>query len=217
MVDLNEALAFTGIVHDAQRSEQLWLADHPFVQAVRAGSARRSEIELWVRQVHVINGIYREILEALSPQEPAEAVEDARRDHHLLIQLGEALGITGSVMERSEPNSAAQSVNAWLRQQLTPTDEQNAGQVCWALAEAMSPETGDYLAEGAEKHFGLTGDQLQYFTVGMKAKAGADAYAAKMLSRVSRERWETLQEQALVLSRLLVSLYHSVGDMWSAW
>jgi hypothetical protein len=34
------------------------------VQAVRGGTARREEIEGWVKQIHCTTGYYREILES---------------------------------------------------------------------------------------------------------------------------------------------------------
>lgn len=217
MVNLDQALAFTMTVHGAQKSEGLWLAQHPFVQAVRIGSARHDEIQRWVGQIICANRAYREIFESLSPQPAVEPFFNARRDLDLLIQLGEALGVPELVMATSEPNFAARSVEAWMRERMAMPAEHSAGPICWALVEAMSPETGGYLAEGAEKHFGLGHEQVRYFTIGMKSKLGADEYAAKMLSGLALDQWDSFQEETLVLSRLLVRLCDSIGDIWSAW
>lgn len=216
MADLNQALAFSTMVHDAQKREGLWLAQHPFVQAVRSGLARRDEIKRWVRQVFCTTRTYIEILESVNPQTATEPPLNARRDLRLLIQLGEALGVSEHVMAASEPYAAARSVEAWMRQHLAASKD-SGGQICWALVEAMSPETGDFLAEGFERHFEVRGEQIRYLTLGMKSNLGVDQYAAEKLINMPMDEWDSLQKQTLLLSRLLVQLYNSVGDMWSAW
>ena len=97
---MDQSLAFTTAIHDAQKSGGMWLAQHPFVQAVRMGSARCDEIERWVRRIYCTTRTYSEILQSLSPPPPAEHSLHARQDLDLLRQLGEALGVPRSDVAR---------------------------------------------------------------------------------------------------------------------
>jgi hypothetical protein len=91
------------------------------------------------------------------------------------------------------------------------------GLICWTLVEAVSPDVADCLAEGVERHFGLDDKRIEYFTIGMKSKLRADEYAVEMLSRTATDRWDSFRINALIISRLVVRLYDSAGDMWSSW
>jgi pyrroloquinoline quinone (PQQ) biosynthesis protein C len=209
---LDRELAFTATVHNAQRGEGLWLAQHSFVQAVRSGSAKREELARWVRQIFCITKTYGAILKSLRPP-PVGIWIDPWHDLDLLFQLGGALGIEQPALAISEPNLVTRGVQIWLRQCLTPRSRHIAAQVCWALVEAMSPETGGYLAEGAAKHYGLKANQLQYFRIGMKSRRRADKYAANLLTRIAADDWESVQEQTLLVSRMMFRLYESIADM----
>jgi hypothetical protein len=217
MANLDQSLLFITSVHDAQRREGLWLAQHPFVQAVRTGSARRDEIERLVRQILAVTRNHCEILGSLSSRVPAETVLNAKRDLDLLVQLGEALSIQGAAAGESEQDSAAGNVGAWMRKHLAVPDAPAVGLVSWALVEAMSPEVGDHFAYGLSIHFGLEEKHLQYFAVAIKSRSGSDGDAAKIIGGLPMEQWDSVREQTLILSRLIVRLYDSVGDMWSAW
>jgi pyrroloquinoline quinone (PQQ) biosynthesis protein C len=217
MANLDQARAFTTNVQDAQKSEGLWLAQHPFVQAVRTGSVRREEIQRWVRGAYRTARTYSEILESLGSQPPESLLPNARRDLDLLLQLGEALGVTQPAMLVSQKNAAAQSVEEWMQEHIAVPNDTLVGLICWTLVEAMSPDVADCLAEGVERHFGLDDEQIEYFTIGMKSKLRADEYAIEMLSRTATDRWDSFRTNALVISRLVVRLYDSAGDMWSSW
>ena len=98
-----------------------------------------------------------------------------------------------------------------MRKRMALPAADSAGQICWAPVEAMSPETWDHLAEGAGRHFRLGDEQIRYLIVGMKSKVAADEYAAKMLSRMALDQWDSLQTETLVLGGLFVRLYDSIG------
>ena len=217
MSSLEQAHAFAALVHKRQKSEHLWLAQHPFVQAVRAGSATRHELERWVRQVYCITTTYGEILTSLRPPPRVGVWLDPWLEIDLLLQLGEALGIRRSEMAVADPNIHIRGIQLWLRQHLADPSLHVAGQVCWALHEAMSPEAGALLMEGANRHFGLKASQLEYFKSGMKSRKHADKYAATLLTQFARKDWASVQEQTLVISRLMEGLYSSVGDISSTW
>ena len=76
----------------------------------------------------------------------------------------------------------------------------------------MSPETRDRLAEGVARHFGLETNQLSYFKTSIGARRGADGYAANLLTQLAPGDWNAVQEKTLLLSRLMVHLYNSVGE-----
>jgi hypothetical protein len=57
---------------------------------------------------------YLKILESLGSQPLAELLANARRDLDLLLQLGEALGVTRPAMLVSQRNAAAQSIEEWM-------------------------------------------------------------------------------------------------------
>lgn len=209
---LNSALIFTAEVHDRQKRDGLWLPHHPFVQAVRDGSASRREFSVWASRIYRITRIYGELLRAMCPPPPAGVWTDPWRDMDQLTELAGALGIEPAVMAKSETNPVTRAVQIWLRQNLTNRSEHVAAQVCWALVEAMSPETGAGLAEGAARHFGLKATALDYFRIGMKSRRRADRYAANLLTRIDRDDWGLIEEKTLLVSRLMVQLYDSVGE-----
>jgi len=209
---LNHTLVFAARVHDRQKREGLWLPQHPFVQAVRGGSASRREFSVWVSQIYRITRIYGELLRAMCPPPPVGVWTDPWRDMDQLAELAGALGIEVAAMASSGTNPAARAVQIWLRQNLTNRSEHVAAQVCWALVEAMNPETGAHLAEGAAWHFRLKATSLEYFKIGMKSRRRADRYAANLLTRIDRNDWCLIQEKTLLVSRLMVQLYDSVGE-----
>jgi pyrroloquinoline quinone (PQQ) biosynthesis protein C len=135
----------------------------------------------------------------------------------MLIQLGNALGLTKATMANSEANPATRSVKEWMRKHIIAPDKSDKAQICMALVEGMSPEAGAYLAEGAEEHYGLRADQIQYFTLRMRSKHDAGKDAAQMLSQLPIEQWDFVRDEALIVSRLVDQMYNSVGDMWSSW
>src|SRR2546423_1015129 len=118
---------------------------------------------------------------------------DPWRDMDQLVELASALGIGPPETPRSETNPATRAVQLWLRQNLTNRPQHIAAQICWALVEAMSPETGAHLAEGAARHFGLKAKQLEYFQIGMKSRRRADRYAANLLTQIAMDDWRLIQ------------------------
>lgn len=209
---LNHAWVFTALVHDTQKRDGLWLPQHPFVQAVRDGSASRQEFSIWVNRVYRITRVYGELLRAMCPPPPVGVWTDPWRDMDQLTELAGALGIEPAVMASSGTNPATHAVQIWLRKNLTNRSEHVAAQVCWALVEAMNPETGAYLAEGAARHFGLKATPLEYFKIGMKSRRRGDRYAANLLTRIDMDDWCLIQEKTLLVSRLMVQLYDSAGE-----
>ena len=209
---LKQALAFTAGVHDRQKRDGLWLPQHPFVHAVRTGSAMPEDLARWVRQVYGITGTYGEILRSMCPPPPAGIWTDPWREMDQLVELAGALGIGPPEMAKSGTNPATRAVQIWLRQNLTNRSQHIAAQVCWALVEAMSPETGACLAAGVAKHFGLNNNHLGYFKMGMRSRQRADRYAANLLTRIETDDWRVVQEQTLLVSRLMVQLYDSIGE-----
>ena len=129
---LNEALALTKAIHAAQKIEGLWLAQHPFVHAVREGLARREDLGRWVRQIYCTTKSYGEVLASLSPPPPVGVWLDPWRDLDLLLELGAALGISRSEMAASEPNLVARGLQLWFRDRLTTPSRHIAAQTCWA-------------------------------------------------------------------------------------
>ena len=146
---------YGGGTHYRQKRDGLWLPQHPFVQAVRDGSASRREFSVWVSRIYRITRIYGELLRAMCPPPPAGVWTDPWRDMEQLTELAAALGMEPAGMASSGTNPATRAVQIWLTQNLTNRSEHVAAQVCWALVEAMNPETGTYLAEGAARHYGL--------------------------------------------------------------
>jgi len=140
------------------------------VQAVRTGLAMREELGEWVRQIYCITRAYGSTLISLSPPPPVGIWIDPWRDLELLLELGGALGIGPHEMRASEPNLVARGVQLWLHHHLTNPSSHAAAQISWAMVEAMSPETGSALAEGAERHFALGRMPLEYFRIGMKSR-----------------------------------------------
>jgi pyrroloquinoline quinone (PQQ) biosynthesis protein C len=205
-------LVFTARVHDRQKRDGLWLPQHPFVQAVRNGSVSRRVFSAWVSQVHGITSVYGELLRAMCPPPPAGVWTDPWRDMDQLAELAGALGIEMSALENSQTNPATRAVQIWLRQNLTNRSEHVAAQVCWALVEAMTPESGAYLAEGTARHFGLKAAALEYLKSGMKSRRRADRYAASLLTEINKEDWPLIAEKTLMVSRLMAQVYDSLGE-----
>lgn len=209
---LNHAIVFAALVHDRQKRDGLWLPRHPFVQAVRDGSSNRRAFSAWVIQVYAITSVYGELLRVMCPPPPAGVWTDPWRDMDQLAELAGALGIEMAALEDSVTNPATRAVQIWLRQNLTNRSEHVAAQVCWALAEAMSPEVGVYLAGGAARHFGLKASALDYLRIGMKSRRRADRYAASLLTEVNKDDWRLIEEKTLLVSRLMAQLYDSLGE-----
>lgn len=86
----------------------------------------------------------------------------------MLMQFGDALGVAREVAD-AVPNQATRSVQEWLRDHLAP-HAAPTGQICLALAKAMGPDAGRYMAERAKEYHGLSTTQIRYFTVGMTSK-----------------------------------------------
>ena len=209
---LKHALLFAEEVHDQQKRAGLWLPQHAFVQAVRDGSASRREFSVWVSRIYRVTSVYGELLRAMCPPPPVGVWTDPWRDMGQLSELAAGLGMAPAGMANSGTNPATRAVQIWLTQNLTNRSEHVAAQVCWALVEAMNPETGACLAEGAARHFGLKGAALEYFKIGMKSRRRADRYAGNLLTRIDEDDWRLILEKTLLVSRLMVQLYDSVGE-----
>jgi hypothetical protein len=208
---VSQALAFAARVHDKQKIEGLWLAQQPFVHAVRSGWATPEDLARWVRQVYCTTATYGEVLRSMCPPPPVGLWTDPWRDMEQLIELAGALGVGPVEMERLATNPATRAVQVWLRQNLTDPSRHIPAQVCWALVEAMSPETGTHLDGGAAKHLGVKAKHLGYFRIGMRSRRSADRYAANLLTRIAMKEWCVVQEKTLLLSRLMIQLYDSIG------
>jgi hypothetical protein len=209
---LNQALAFTALVHERQKRDGLWLAEHPFVHSVRAGSASPEDLARWVRQIYCITGTYAGILRSMCPPPPVGVWSDPWRDMAQLIELAGGLGVGPPEMASPRTNRATRAVQIWLRHNLTNRSQHIAAQVCWALVEAMSPEAAACLAEGAVRHFDLKAKALAYFKIGMISRRRSDRYAANLLTRIAMDDWRVVQEKTLLVSRLMVQLYASAGE-----
>jgi pyrroloquinoline quinone (PQQ) biosynthesis protein C len=195
-----------------QQQQGLWLPNHPFVQAVCEGSATREELRRWVRQVHCITKTYGEVLLSLNPPPSVGVWLDPWRDLDLLVQLGRALGLSKREMKTSQPNLAARAIQIWLRHHLTDRSRHMAAQACWALVEAMAPEAGAKLADGAGRNFGLEARHRGYFRVGMKSRKAGYRYAEALLNQIPRDGWPWVEAQTLLVSRLAAQLYASTGE-----
>jgi pyrroloquinoline quinone (PQQ) biosynthesis protein C len=204
------ALSFAASVHAAQKRTGLWLPEHPFVHAVRAGLATRDELGQWVRQVYCITRSYGATLLSLTPPPPVGVWLDPWSDLELLFDLGGALGISPRELRSSEPGLAARGIQIWLGHHLSNPSRHIAAQACWALAESMSPEAGANLADGAKEHFGLKSRQLRYFRNAMKSRQHGDRYAATLLDQIPLANWPAIHSQAMLVSGLLADLYGSI-------
>jgi hypothetical protein len=204
------APAFTVAVHQAQRKEGLWLAEHPFVQAVRNGSATPDDMRRWVRQIFCMTGTYGEVLQSLNPPPPVGVWLDPWRDLEMLARLARALGIPQGSLVASTPCVDARVLQSWFQHELTAPSRHIRAQACWALVEAMNPEVGACLAEGAARHLGLKPWDLGYLKIGMKSRSGADRYAARLLRQIPTWEWPSIRLQTLQVSRLMCRLYDSV-------
>jgi pyrroloquinoline quinone (PQQ) biosynthesis protein C len=206
------ALAFIKAVHAAQKVEGLWLAQHPFVHAVREGLAGREDLVSWVRQIYCTTKSYGEVLASLSPPPPVGIWLDPWRDLYQLLELGAALGISHRDMAASEPNLVAHGLQLWFRTRLTTPSLYTAAQACWALVETMSFEAGSSFAGGAARHLGLKKGQLNYFNIGMRSRQGGARYAAALLSQIPTEDWPSVRTQTLLVSRAMNELYYGVAE-----
>jgi pyrroloquinoline quinone (PQQ) biosynthesis protein C len=130
-----------------------------------------------------------------------------------LVELGGALGIVPMKMAMSRPDPATRAVQVWLRHHLANRSLHIAAQVSKALVEAMSPETGTYLAEGAARHLGLKATQLGYLKIGMKSRQRGDRYAANLLTQIAMDAWHSVEEQTLQVNRLMVRIYDGIGSI----
>jgi hypothetical protein len=214
---IDEALAFAVSVHSAQKIEGIWLCNHPFVEAVRAGVARREEIARWVTQVFCITRNFDELLQSLHVVPVARCLVGMRRDLGLLIDLGEAVGLSRTNMLDAEPNKTTVRIQEWANEYVSDPDKFLIAQVCAELLGNMKAEVGAYLAEGSEKHYGLKHEQIRYFTVCMGTDHDSDKEAAELLKLVPKEKWECVHQQTLTQNRLIHTMYNSIGDMWSSW
>jgi hypothetical protein len=207
---LDHALSFTVLVHDEQKRKALWLAEQPFVRAVQAGSASAEDLARWVRLIYCTTRTYGEILRTMWPPPPVGVWTDPWRDLDQLVALAGAL--PGGALDTDWPtaNPTARAVQFWLRRNLGNRSQHIVAQACWALVEAMSPEAGACLAEGAALHAGLKRKSLTYFRIGMGSRRSADRYAANLLTEIPTLEWPSVQAQALTVSRLMVQLYESV-------
>ena len=201
---------FTVTIHQAQRKEGVWLAEHPFVQAVRSGLATRDDMRRWVRQIYCTTRTYGEVLLSLSPPPPVGVWLDPWRDLEMLAQLARALGVTQGSLAASTPSVDARVLQSWFHLVLTPRSHHIRAQVCWALVEAMNPEVGACLAEGATRYFGLKLKDLAYLKMGMKSRRGADRYAARLLSQIPTPEWPSIRFQTLQVSGLMARVYDSL-------
>jgi len=214
---INQALAYVDSVHSAQKSEGIWLADHPFVQAVRVGIARPDEIARWATQVFCITRNLDELVH-FHFGDPVAAVFNAmHRDLPLLIQLGGALGVSSLNMLSGEANQTTRKIQQWAKQHISVRDTFLTAQVCLELLESMSPDVGVYLAEGSQRHYGLKSEEIRYFTVRAGTKHELDEHAAELLTLLPEEKWNYIRQETLSQNRLMHAMYNSIGDMWSGW
>jgi pyrroloquinoline quinone (PQQ) biosynthesis protein C len=226
MSSLDEANEFSAKVRERQKKEGVWLADCLFVDRVATGKAAKSEIGEWARQFFVaIEHLHRIAharpkvrLEGLPPdikkhfwenrvEEQYGALSNTAGHLELLIQLGEAAGVSRLDMVTSKPNAQTRKVMDWAQEHVPQADEFLTAQVVVGMLEAMNPAASTKLAEGCQKHYGMTDMQVRFFTVHIVADAEHGEVANRILSLVPKDRWAMIEDQALLQSHL----FH---DMW---
>jgi len=217
MGTINQALAYVDSVHSAQKDEGIWLSDHPFVQGLRVGIARPDEFARWATQVFCITRNLDELVHSHRVNPVAGAFNAMHRDLRLLILLGEALGVSRLKMLSGEANQTTRKIQEWTKDHVSVRDTFLIAQVCVELLESMSPDVAAYLADGSKRHYGLSSEQIRYFTVRVGTKRVRDKHAAELLTLLPEEKWNYIRQETLSQNRLLHAMYNSIGDMWSSW
>jgi hypothetical protein len=127
----------------------------------------------------------------------------------MLARLARALGIPQGSLAASTPSVDARVLQSWFHHDLTAPSRHIRAQACWALVEAMNPEVGACLADGAARHFGLKLRDLGYLKISMKSRRGADLYAARLLGQIPIQDWPSIRLLTLQVSRWTARLYDS--------
>ena len=226
---LREAEDFAHGVQDELKHQGLWLADLEFVRRVVDGTAPRQAIARWARQFfYAIEKLHRAAhnrprLATIGLDDPEfkkffwenrveeqyGAISNTAGHLELLIQLGEALGVSRLDMVSTRPIPETKRVVDWANANVPAPEEYLTAQVAIGLLESMNPEACMALSEAAKKHYGLNDRDIRFWTVHITADAEHGEVGIKMLSLVPKERWPHVRAMTLEQSRL-------IAEMWNA-
>jgi pyrroloquinoline quinone (PQQ) biosynthesis protein C len=233
---LKEAAYFFESVQDNHRREGLWLSDTDFVRSVAAGSAPREAIAEYTRQFFVaIEQLHRLAhsrpkLKTIGLDDPEfkkffwenrveeqyGAISNTAGHLELLIQLGEALGVKRLDMVSTKPKPQTRALIEWSKAHVHDPEEYLTTQIAIGILESMNPEASLSMAQGGKQHYGLTDQDIRFWTVHITADADHGEVALKLLALVPMDRWEHIREMALEQSRLVRAMWNSCLQVHAA-
>lgn len=229
MTVTEDAETFFESVHEDMRNEGLWLSDLDYIKEMAEGRAPRDSVAEWARQFFVAietlhrlahsrpklatigldDPVFKQFFWENRVEEQYGAISNTAGHLELLIQLGEALGVSRIDMVSTKPNPQTKRLIDWAKKYVTDPDHYLTVQVAIGILESMNPEASLIQAEAAKKHYGLSDKDVRFYTVHITADADHGEVALKLLALVPQERWEEIRRMALEQSRL-------VRDMWNA-
>jgi hypothetical protein len=212
------------------RGKGLWLTDHPFVMALRAGEATRDEVFECAKQFFLVEGALNTFHNSLPVHIP-HAEPSAERNairlqtlkpvefaHHvgLFVELGVLLGLSREQLPIGLPNRASLALREWAVSNDAPEDYY-LGPICGGILSAMACGLGLRLADGVEQHYGVKAEETWLLRAHATQEQEYSRRVIGLFAEVPIERWEYVHHQVSIQSHLIFEICNSAGTMYSSW
>jgi hypothetical protein len=225
-----DAGEFVDNIYKGLRSKGLWLADHPFVMALRAGEATRDEVFECAKQFffveEALNTFHNSVPVHIPHAEPSaernairpqtlKRVEFARHVG-LFVELGVLLGLSREQLPIGLPNRASLALREWAVSNDAPEDCY-LGPICGGILSAIACGLGHRLADGVEQHYEVKAEETWLLRAHATQEREHSRRVISLFAEVPMERWEYVHHQVSIQSHLIFEICNSAGTMYSSW
>ena len=203
---------------------------HPFVVGVNNGTIPLHQIRGWaVQDSHYRRDVHRlALLRYLRCTDPdiqlrlggvvAEEAEgkDTGSDGHfqLFLRFANAIGLSEAEVRESEPLPATAAHIYWAELILW-THPWPVAMAAQMAGEGQAPITSRMMADGLQKHYGLSAEQVAFFDVHVEADSDHKSLAEDIV--VKYLVTDELQEQAMAVVRRKLKLMYDMRSTYAAY
>jgi pyrroloquinoline-quinone synthase len=203
------------------------MSDHPLVQGVWRGEIPVAQLRGWAMQdSHYRRAVPRlamiRYLRCSDPEiqqrlggvvaEETEGMETKTAGHFdLFLRFSRALGLTDEEVERS-PMVAATAAHIYWAELIPYTQPWFVAMSAQLAGEAQAPQAMPLVAEGLQRHYGLSAEQSAFFSVHGEADEDHGSLIEDIIARYIVTPELQAQARAVIWRKLELQ-----WDMWSTY
>jgi pyrroloquinoline-quinone synthase len=218
---------FTPTVTKLQRERGFWLDEQPIVKGLLNKTLSEEQLREWVTQFFVtVTRILR--LAHARPKLPKELFDEQMKKYmwenrveeeygalsntaghmELMLRLCEKLGMTRLQMANAQPNAETRALLDYVAQ-ICRNEPVVSSQIMLGFVEGMMPDACARIVEGLQKNYGMSDEDVRFFSVHVYADEEHGEIARKMVSLVPKEDLDRVADIVLEYTRRFISMWSS--------